>query len=142
MSSRNGTTDRSAREVAMVQSLAEMMAAARGAVPAITSEEAAALRGRPDVVFLDVRDGEEVAKTGKIAGAIHVSRGMLEFRADETSPSRDPALSKDKTVIVYCGAGARAALAGKTLRDLGYTKVRNLGGFKDWAEKGLPIDKP
>ena len=126
----------------MAKSLAEMMAAARSVVPAITPGEAAALRGRPDVVFLDVRDGEEVAKTGKVAGAINVSRGMLEFRADEASPARDPALSKDKTVIVYCGAGGRAALAGKTLRDLGYTKVRNLGGFKDWAEKGLPVDKP
>ena len=125
----------------MVQSLAEMMAAARSAVPAITPEEAAALRGRPDVVFLDVRDGEEVAKTGKVAGALHVSRGMLEFRADPASPSRDPALAPEKTVIVYCGGGARAALAGKTLRDLGYTKVRNLGGFKDWAEKGLPVEK-
>src|SRR5262245_23227064 len=125
----------------MAQTLADLMAAARGAVPAISPEEAAALRGRPDVVFLDVRDGEEVAKTGKVAGALHVSRGMLEFRADPASPAHNPALAPDKTVIVYCGSGGRSALAGKTLRDLGYAKVRNLGGFKDWAEKGLPVEK-
>jgi rhodanese-related sulfurtransferase len=66
---------------------------------------------------------------------------MLEFRADEASPYHHPAFSRDKTVILYCASGGRSALAGKALRELGYEDVRNLGAFKDWAEKGLPTEK-
>lgn len=127
--------------MAMTQSVAEMVAAAKKAVPAITPEDAAKLQGRPDVLFVDVRDGEEVAQTGKIAGAVHVARGMIEFRADETVPSHNKAFAKDKTVILYCASGGRSALAGKTLLDMGYKKVHNLGAFKDWAARGLPVDK-
>ena len=81
-----------------------------------------------------MRDAPEVQASGKVAGAVHVSRGMLEFRADPDLPSHDKNFSKDKTVILYCGSGGRAALAGKMLKDLGYEQVFNLGGFKDWAD--------
>ncbi len=67
---------------------------------------------------------------------------MLEFRADPDSPAHDKNFAKDKTLIVYCGSGGRAALAGKTLKDLGYGRVFNLGAFKDWVEGGGAIDKP
>ncbi|MBV8920217.1 rhodanese-like domain-containing protein, partial [Bradyrhizobium sp.] len=87
-------------------------------------------------------DAGEVAASGKAAGAVNVSRGMLEFRADQDSPYHDKNFSKDKTVILYCGSGGRAALAGKTLRDLGYDKVYNVGGFKDWVEAGGAVEKP
>ena len=66
---------------------------------------------------------------------------MLEFRADPESPYHDPAFSRDKTVIVYCASGGRSALAGKTLQELGYRDVRNLGGFKDWVESGGAVEK-
>jgi rhodanese-related sulfurtransferase len=90
---------------------------------------------------VDVRDAAEVANTGKVAGAVHVSRGLLEFKADPESPTHDKNFDKNKTLILYCGSGGRAALSGKTLKDLGYEKVYNLGAFKDWAESGGPIDK-
>jgi rhodanese-related sulfurtransferase len=83
-----------------------------------------------------------VEQSGKVAGAINVSRGMLEFRADPESPYHDKNFAKDKTLIVYCASGGRSALSGKTLRDLGYERVYNLGGFKDWVESGGAIDKP
>ena len=83
----------------------------------------------------------EVQASGKIAGAVHVSRGMLEFRADPDLPSHDPNFSKDEDVILYCASAGRAALAGKMLKDLGYERVYNLGGFKDWADSGGAIDK-
>jgi rhodanese-related sulfurtransferase len=67
---------------------------------------------------------------------------MLEFRADPESPFYDKNLSKEKTVITYCGSGGRAALAGKTLKDMGYQRVYNSGSFKDWVESGGAIDKP
>jgi len=88
-----------------------------------------------------VRDAPEVEKSGKVAGAVHVSRGMLEFRADPESQYHDKNFAKDKTVILYCASGGRSALGGKVLKDMGYDRVYNLGAFKDWAESGGSIDK-
>jgi len=125
----------------MTTTLKDMMAAANAAVPKITPEEARALMAQGALV-VDVRDAPEVEKSGKVAGALHVSRGMLEFRADPASPYHDKTFSKDKTIIVYCASGGRSALSGKTLKDLGYGDVRNLGAFKDWAESGGAVDRP
>jgi rhodanese-related sulfurtransferase len=125
----------------MATTLKDMMAAANAAVPKISPEEARALMAQGALV-VDVRDAPEVEKSGKVAGALHVSRGMLEFRADPTSPYHDKTFSKDKTIIVYCASGGRSALSGKTLKDLGYGDVRNLGAFKDWAESGGAVDHP
>jgi len=125
----------------MATTVKDLMAAANAVVPKITPEEARTLMAAGALV-VDVRDAPEVEKSGKVAGALHVSRGMLEFRADPASPYHDKAFSKDKTVIVYCASGGRSALAGKTLKDMGYTDVRNLGAFKDWAEGGGAVDRP
>jgi rhodanese-related sulfurtransferase len=119
----------------------DKVAAAKREVPAIEPEEAAKLVGQPNVLFVDVRDPTEVATSGKVAGAVNVSRGMLEFRADETTPYHNEVFSKDKTLILYCASGGRSALSGQALKELGYKDVRNLGAFKDWAEKGLPVEK-
>lgn len=124
----------------MAQSIMDKVKAAKEAVPAISPEEAEALRGKPDVLFVDVRDAEEVAKSGRIAGAINVSRGMLEFRADDSTPYHDKNFAKDKTVILYCASGGRSALSGQALQELGYRDVRNLGAFKDWADRDLPTE--
>jgi rhodanese-related sulfurtransferase len=125
----------------MTGSVKELLAAANAAVPKISPQDAAALIARGNVLVVDVRDAPELQAGGKVAGAKHVSRGMLEFRADPESPYHDPAFSRDKTVIVYCASGGRSALAGRTLQDLGYRDVRNLGGFKDWAESGGAVEK-
>jgi rhodanese-related sulfurtransferase len=124
----------------MPTSVKEMLAAANAAVPRIAREEAAALIASGDVLVVDVRDAPELQASGKIKGAKHVSRGMLEFRADPESPYHDPAFDRDRTVLVYCASGGRSALAGKALQDLGYRDVRNLGGFKDWAENGGAVE--
>ena len=125
----------------MSKSIMEFVAAAKQAVPAISPAEATAMMGRDDVLVVDVRDLPELADGGKIKGAIQVSRGMLDFRADETIPYHNPAFSKDKTIILYCASGGRSALGGKALMDLGYTKVRNLGAFKDWVAAGGAVEK-
>jgi rhodanese-related sulfurtransferase len=125
----------------MPTSVKEMLAAANAAVPRIGHEEAAALIAAEDVLVVDVRDAPELQANGKVAGAVHVSRGMLEFRADPDSPYHDPAFGRDRTVILYCASGGRSALAGKALQDLGYRDVRNLGAFKDWAESGGAIER-
>jgi len=125
----------------MATSLKQMMEAANAAVPKITPVQAAELIGNGNALVVDVRDASEVAASGKVAGALHVSRGMLEFRADPDSPAHDKNFAKDKTVILYCGSGGRAALAGKLLKDMGYDQVYNAGGFKDWADSGAAVEK-
>jgi rhodanese-related sulfurtransferase len=117
------------------------MEAANAAVPRVTPAQAKEMIAKGNTVVVDVRDGAELKAGGKVKGAVHVPRGMLEFRADPDSPSHDKSLAKDKTVIVYCASGGRSALSGKTLKDFGYAKVYNLGGFKDWVEAGGDIEQ-
>lgn len=118
----------------------DLLAAAHAVVPAITPTEAADLVATKDAVIVDIRDGTEIAASGKVKGALTISRGLLEFRADPDLPTHEPALRKDRPVVLYCGSGGRAALAGKTLLDLGFKDVRNLGGFKDWVSAGGEIE--
>lgn len=120
----------------------QMMEAAHAVVPKIDAATARAKMAADDALVLDVRDAPEVEKTGRVVGAHHVSRGMLEFRADPESPYHDQNFRKDRPVILYCASGGRSALAGKVLKDMGYTQVFNLGAFKDWAESGGEIDRP
>ncbi len=124
----------------MALTLKEMMSAANAAVPRISAEDAQA-KLADGALLLDIRDGTEVAASGMAQGAHHVPRGMLEFRADPDSPYADPQFRKDRTIILHCASGGRAALAGKLLQDMGYEDVHNMGGFKDWAEAGLPVSE-
>jgi rhodanese-related sulfurtransferase len=130
------------KEAEMTTSLKQMMEAANAAVPKITPAQAREMIGKGNTLVVDVRDAPEVEKSGKIAGAVHVSRGMLEFRADPDSPYYDKNFAKDKTVILYCASGGRSSLAAKLLKDMGYDQVYNAGAFKDWAESGGAIEKP
>ena len=125
----------------MSKSAMDLVAEAKRMVPSISPEEFKSILGQDKVLLVDVRDAPELAVTGKIQGALNVSRGMLEFRADETIPSHNEAFSKDKTMVLYCASGGRSALGGKALMELGYTDVRNLGGFNDWVEAGGAIEK-
>ena len=124
----------------MPTSVKEMLAAANAAVPRITPDQARDMMAKGNAVVVDVRDAPELQAGGKVKGAVHISRGMLEFRADPDLPSHDKALARDKPVIVYCASGGRSALAGKLLKDLGYTEVYNLGGFKDWVDSGGAVE--
>jgi rhodanese-related sulfurtransferase len=125
----------------MPTTVKQLMEAANAAVPKITPDKARDLIAKGNTLIVDVRDAPEVEKSGKVAGAVNISRGMLEFRADPESPYHDKNFSKDKTMILYCASGGRSALSGKVLKDMGYNEVYNLGGFKDWAESGGAVDK-
>ena len=125
----------------MPTSVKQMMEAANAAVPKITPAQAQEMIAKGNTLVVDVRDGTEVAASGKVAGAVHVQRGLLEFKADPDSPGHDKNFSRDRPVILHCASGGRAALAGKLLKDFGYDKVYNLGGFKDWVEAGGKVDK-
>jgi rhodanese-related sulfurtransferase len=125
----------------MTTSVKDMLTAARAAVPAVTPAEAADLAAKSNALIVDVRDGTEIAASGKVKGSLAVSRGLLEFKADPELPTHDPALRKDRPLILYCGSGGRAALAGKTLLDMGFKDVRNVGGFKGLVDAGWEIEK-
>ena len=124
-----------------MKTVQSMLAEADPAVPGISPEEAKGLLGRADVLFLDVREPPEVVASGKVRGAVAVPRGLVEFRADPASPMHDAAFDRAKTVVAYCASGGRSALVGKTLKDMGYANVRNLGGFKGWLDAGGEIEK-
>jgi rhodanese-related sulfurtransferase len=119
-----------------------MIAAANAVVPKITPAEVQDIVAKGNALVVDVRDAPEVEASGKVAGALHVSRGMLEFRADPATPYYNAAFSPEKTIVLYCASGGRSALAGKLLKDMGYGKVFNLGAFKDWAESGGAVERP
>jgi rhodanese-related sulfurtransferase len=125
----------------MATSVKQLIEAANAVVPKITSAQAREMIAKGNTLVVDVRDAPELEKSGKVAGAMHDSRGMLEFRADPESPYYDKNFAKDKTIIVYCASGGRPALAGKLLKDMGYSQVYNMGAFKDWADSGGAVEK-
>ncbi|WP_460449934.1 rhodanese-like domain-containing protein [Alsobacter sp. SYSU BS001988] len=120
----------------------DLLAEANATVPKLAPAEAAARIGQGGVLVLDIRDSAELQAAGRIAGALHVPRGSLEFKADPDNPMYDQAFQKDRPILVHCASGGRAALAGKTLQEMGYTNIVNIGGFKDLAEAGVPVEKP
>ena len=92
-------------------------------------------------LFIDVRDSGDIAKTGTITNALKIQRGLIEFVADEATKLYNDALKKDSEIILVCGAGGQAALTGKTLIDMGYTNVSNVGAIGDWEKNGGPMSK-
>jgi len=127
----------------ITRSVLRMVAEADAAVRTLDVAEARALHGRPDVIFIDLRDIREVAKTGLVAGAHHVPRGMLEFWIDPESPYHKPVFAEDATFVFYCAGAWRSALAAKTAQDMGLAGCAHMaGGIKAWIEAGGPIDPP
>ncbi|OUU80720.1 MAG: rhodanese [Gammaproteobacteria bacterium TMED78] len=92
-------------------------------------------------IFIDVRDSADIAKTGSITDSLKIQRGLIEFVADEATGLYNEALKKDSEIILVCGAGGQAALTGKTLVDMGYTNVSNVGAIGNWEENGGPMSK-
>ncbi|WP_341368474.1 rhodanese-like domain-containing protein [Yoonia sp. BS5-3] len=114
---------------------------ANAIVPRISAQEAIAKHTAGGATFIDVRDSADIAKTGTIAGAHRIPRGFMEFAADPDMQFHNPVLQKDAALYLVCGAGGQAALAGKTLMDMGYSNVTNVGGIGDWKEAGGPTEE-
>ncbi len=114
---------------------------ANAVVPKISAEDGIAKHAAGNTVFVDVRDATSIAESGTIAGAQRVPRGMIEFMADPAFEAfYNPALQKDADLVLICGAGGQAALAGKTLKEMGYQNVSNVGGFSAWKDAGGPTE--
>jgi rhodanese-related sulfurtransferase len=125
-----------------MKSAKELVAHANSRVKTVSAGDAMTLLGDADTVFVDLRDTSEVQKDGKIPGAIHVNRGMLEFTLDPTLPYHNVAFSSGKKFVFYCASGGRSALAADTAQNMGLTNVSHLGGgFKGWKEAGGAIEK-
>lgn len=120
------------------KTVAQLVAAAKAAIDNLTPDQVEAELAH-GALLVDVREGTECA-LGMIPGAVHIPRGMLEFRADPASPAHHAALDPARRVILHCASGGRSALSVMTLKQLGYTNVAHLdGGFRAWVEAGKPV---
>lgn len=126
-----------------IRSVEDIVAEAAREIRTLTVEEAKAMLGRDDVQFIDVRDVREVAETGRIPGARHVPRGLLEFWIDPASPYHKPFFAEEKTFVFYCALDWRSALSTRAAQDMGLAPVAHLkGGLKAWREAGGPLEEP
>ncbi len=127
----------------ITRSVHDLVAEADAAVDRLSIAEGLEMLDRDDVLFIDIRDVREVARTGRIKGARHVPRGMLEFWIDPASPYHKPFFAEDRTFVFYCAGAWRSALAAKTAQDMGLRPVAHLeGGIGAWIEQNGPIDPP
>jgi rhodanese-related sulfurtransferase len=118
-----------------------MLAEANAQIKTLSATEAMTLQGRDDVVFVDLRDPRELNREGRLPGAVHCPRGMLEFWIDPESPYHKPVFAQDKTFVFFCAAGWRSALSAATAQDMGLTPVAHIeGGFTAWKEAGGPVE--
>ncbi len=124
-----------------MKKMMDYMSEANASVPRIDGPSAVSHYQDEDAVFIDVRDAYMIAESGTIDGGHHIPRGLFEFVADEDSPMFNPGFDKSKTFYLVCGAGGMAALAGKTMQEMGFEKVINIGGFSEWQEAGGAVKK-
>ena len=123
-----------------MNTLADLVEEATTTVDSLSANQFAAEADQPHTVVVDVREADERVQTGSIANAIHIPRGLLEFRADPTNPGHDPRLRPNARVLLCCDDGARATLAAASLQHLGYTAVALLrGGLRAWDAARLPL---
>jgi rhodanese-related sulfurtransferase len=118
-----------------------MLADANSAVETLSIEAAQALLGNADVVFVDLRDPRELEREGRMPGAFHCPRGMLEFWIDPDSPYHKPVFAEDKRFVFFCAGGWRSALSAATAQEMGLKPVAHIdGGFGAWKKSGAPIE--
>ena len=117
--------------------------AAEREIETLPAEQAIKLAGNDNVVLVDIRDIRELQREGKVPGAVHCPRGMLEFWIDPASPYHKPAFAQDKKFVFFCAAGMRSALATQTAQRMGLKPVAHIaGGFGAWKAAGGPIEAP
>ncbi len=120
-----------------------LVAAAEREIETLSAEAAVALHGRDDVVFVDLRDIRELDREGRIPGAFHCPRGMLEFWIDPDSKYHKAVFAQDKRFVFFCAAGQRSALATATAQQMGLAPVAHIaGGFGAWKVAGGPLATP
>jgi rhodanese-related sulfurtransferase len=120
-----------------------LLEAANREIETIPAEEAVKLAGRDDVQLIDIRDIRELNRDGKVPGAFHCPRGMLEFWIDPDSHYHKPVFNQDKRYVFFCAGGLRSALAAQTAQRMGLKPVAHVeGGFGAWKKAGGPVQEP
>src|SRR5215212_1558674 len=115
---------------------------ANARIETLPAAEAVALQGRDDVVFVDLRDPRELEREGRMPGAVHCPRGMLEFWIDPESPYHKPVFAEDKSFVFFGAGGWRSALAAAAAQEMGLKPVAHIaGGFGAWKEAGGPVEE-
>ncbi len=110
-------------------------------IETLSVDEARALHGRDDVVFVDIRDIRELKRDGRVPGAYHAPRGMLEFWIDPDSPYHKDIFAQDKRYVFFCAGGMRSALATQIAQRMGLSPVAHIGeGFSGWKRAGAPVE--
>jgi rhodanese-related sulfurtransferase len=123
-------------------SLRDRLRKAKGEIASISADDAQALLGTKNVLFLDVRDLHEVQHDGTIPGAVHVPRGSLEFAVDPTSRAYNQTIKPELDIVVFCASGMRSLLSAQTICEMGYVRIKNIdGGFVAWRNIGAPVTK-
>ncbi len=124
------------------RSAMDLVAEAEKEIRTLSIEEAAAMSDDPDVQFVDLRDIRELQREGRIPGAFHAARGMLEFWVDPESPYYKDVFGEDKTFVFYCQSGWRSALATQTVQRMGMEKVCHIsGGYRAWKDAGRATEE-
>ena len=121
------------------KSLEELLIEANDLVKRLSYDESVDLITNTQTVIIDVREESEVYNLGLIKNAVHIPRGLIEFKLSPNSPNNPVLINDDTNILVYCAGGYRSALAAKSLMDLGFRNVYNLGGFQEWVESGGDI---
>ena len=121
------------------KTLEALLIEANDLVKRLSYDESIDLISNTQTVIIDVREESEVYNLGLIKNAVHIPRGLLEFKLSPNSPNNPILINDDTNILVYCAGGYRSALAAKSLLDLGFKKVYNLGGFQEWVESGGEI---
>lgn len=116
---------------------------ANAQVRTLSVDEAKAMLGSAEVQFVDLRDPRELEREGRMPGAFHCPRGMLEFWIDPESPYAKPQFQQDKTYIFFCAGGWRSALAARAAQEMGLKPVAHIeGGFGAWKKSGGAVEAP
>jgi rhodanese-related sulfurtransferase len=119
----------------------DLVAAAKLEITSLTPEAARAMAERGEALLVDIRDVRELEREGRVPGAFHAPRGMLEFWVDPASPYHKPPLATDRTLVLFCASAWRSALSAKALKDMGVEKVAEIeGGFSAWKAGGHPVE--
>ena len=121
------------------KTLEALLIEANELVKRLSYDESIDLINNTQTVIIDVREESEVYNLGVIKNAIHIPRGLIEFKLSPNSPNNPVLINDDTNILVYCAGGYRSALAAKSLLDLGFKNVYNLGGFQEWVESGGEI---
>jgi len=121
----------------------QLLAEAEAQIETLSVDDVKALAGRDDVVLVDLRDPRELEREGKMPGAFHCPRGMLEFWIDPESPYHKPVFAEDKRFVFFCAGGWRSALAAQSAATMGLKPVAHMaGGFGAWKKEGGAVDLP